>query len=101
MSKPSSFSKQPPKSLEEFVAGAGQPAIPVSQTSGADPMPWDGLQNTKQTEFMNLRLTAQLKAKLAFVAENSKYTQNAYMTKILESVIDQDIERLLRGENLA
>jgi hypothetical protein len=87
---------KPPVSADDFVAAAGQP-VAVAATSepvAAPVYPWEGKRSDKPTEVYNMRFTEEQKAKLQFIADNSKYSIQSFVLEALLPEIEREIKRL-------
>ena len=87
---------KPPVTVDDFVAAAGQP-VAVAATSepvAATVYPWEGKRSDKPTEVYNMRFTEEQKAKLQFIADNSKYSIQSFVLEALLPAIEQEIKRL-------
>lgn len=86
---------KPPASVDDFVSAAGQPvAVTASEPVSAPVYPWEGKRSDKPTEVYNMRFTEEQKAKLQFIADNSKYSIQSFVLEALLPAIEQEIKRL-------
>lgn len=88
----SSFRKPPqPATAEDFVGGGSVQTLPDTV---AGSHPWTNLVGTKRSEIFNVRLTEAEAAKLAFIAENTPLSRQAFVLKVLLPAIDEKIAKL-------
>jgi hypothetical protein len=96
------FKKTPtaktPVSADDFVSAAGQPVVVDSAMLFEPPVsyPWEGKRNDKRTELYNLRLTEEEKAKLQYIADNTKYSIQSFIRENLMPIIDAEVEKLIK-----
>lgn len=57
-------------------------------------LPWTNVIGTKRNELFNVRLTPAEVAKLAFIAENTSLSRQAFVLEVLLPAIDKKIAEL-------
>jgi hypothetical protein len=83
-----------PKTQEDFVGGGSVQTVP--DYASTETLPWINMTKTKRTERFIVLLTEAEAAKLAYIANNTKYSRQSFIQEVLLPSIDKKISEILK-----